>query len=338
MEIKKKPSSVPLVDLMEGADRWEIDVDGQHGIVALIDMMPRLVPAGTLCDDEHPEGIKVYGISYVPRKPTADGAVVQAARTSTGQGLKSEKEDSGLTRYLYRHRHGTPFEMVTFKFYHVLPIFIARQLIRHRMASVNEYSLRYAEVKDRFWIPAVDGLRTQGKSNKQHTEGSVDLKVAEQFVTALELGNRQAMDLYQSAVNDGVGRELARVNMPLSLYTEWYWELDLRNLMQFLSLRQDKHAQKEIRDYADAMYELVKPLVPVSIQAYDDYDPNRGGLLLSALDLRVIRRTHTLDEVFSNTRELSEFRSKLQRMGIEPQLQEQALLLLNRREVEKKVT
>lgn len=299
MEIVKQPFAAAMVDVMGGCDRWEVRI-GEHGLCALVDVMPRLVPAGR----------------------TADVAIVQAARTSTGQGTKAEAADRDLQRYLYRNQHTTPFEMVNLKFHHVLPIFVARQLIRHRTASVNEYSLRYAEAKDRFWFPTPDGLRAQGTTSKQHTEGSVDLACATAFVDHLHAQSREEMRQYETARDGGIGRELARVCLPVNLMTEWYWELDLKNLLHFLGLRQDKHAQAEIRDYADAMYALIQPLVPVAVEAYDDYHPLRGGLQLSALDLRALAAWNRHDgampdlgAIFTNTRELSEFGGKVARMG-----------------------
>lgn len=598
MNIVKKKASVELVDLMEGCERWEIQI-GEHGLVALVDMMPRLVPTGR----------------------TADCAVVRAARTSTGQGLKSEAEDRGLERYLFRHSHSTPFEMVDLCFHHVLPIFVARQLIRHRTAclagdvnlhfdlpggierrgnqlytltiaavyakfqptvgsqgdqnfkrnrvqnmllrsvdeatgdvihtrivdvwesgikpcyrvtlengasavmsadhrcltdrgwlslkdfavlpmrgtrslsadakimsigpgsgtgvlcqqieidegsenwlpvvgweeyyavsdqgrvrrivggkgsrsfgrckkltpsdgrlvvslnrpgvqevrlvhhlvleafvgpataglegchengngydnrvdnlrwgtpqsnaddrvrdgattrllcnakrvveityigdvmtydlevegpshnfsagglvvhnSVNEYSLRYSEAQDRFWFPDADNVRQQSKTNKQGGDQSISLLDAQVHIEHLHEVTSKAWDNYQADLGKGVSRELSRTQLPVNLFTEWYWEIDLKNLLHFLGLRQDSHAQKEIRDYADAMYELIKPLVPVAIEAYDDYHPNRGGLLLSRLDIKVLNGGHP-GEVFANERELQEHADKMERIG-----------------------
>lgn len=295
MNVVKHVSAEPLVDLMQGCDRWEVKV-GEHGLVALVDIMPRLVPANR----------------------TADIAIVQAARTSTGKGAKSPGEDRGLIRYLYSHMHTSPFEMVNVKFHHVLPIFVARQLIRHRTASVNEYSLRYAQPKDRFWFPHASQLRTQSTSNKQVTNGSVDLNMAENFIDVLEDTSREAMQEYQTAIAAGIGREQARTILPLNLFTEWFWEIDLKNLLGFLGLRQDKHAQAEIRVYADAMYDLLKTLVPDALEAYDDYHPNRLGMSLSRMDIEALNPKCTptrILELFSSNRELLEFTEKARRIG-----------------------
>lgn len=329
MQVLKKKSEVPLVDLMEGCERWEIDVDGQFGRVALVDIMPRLVPAGVPCSLGDPGVVECvdeegfYNSQYYqPRKFTADMAIVQAARTSTGQGFKGESEDRNLVRYLMRMRHTTPVEMVTCKFYHVLPIFVARQLVRHRTVSLNEYSLRYSEAKDQFWLPEAGSLRKQGVTNKQGGDEPMTAEEVEDFLASLSMVDNEAMEAYQKAIKGGMARELARVILPVNLYTTWYWQISLHNLIHFLGLRQDKHAQKEIRDYADAMYTLIRPLVPVAIEAYDDYHPNRGGMQLSRLDIACLSCTkdfaaqkYLIDQTFGNNRELTEFKAKMERLG-----------------------
>lgn len=290
---EKIPAAQPLVDLMEGCERWHIQID-EHGICDLVDVMPRLVPAGQ----------------------TAEYAIKRAARTSTGgNAIKTEKEDRGLIRYLMRHRHTSPLEFVTFTFHHVLPIFVARQLIRHRMASVNETSLRYSEAKDRFWIPQPQQLRKQSTSNKQGGEEPMDLAQAEVFLTRLQDQNDRQVELYHDAMADGMSRELARIGLPVNLMTEWYWAVDLHNLLHFLGLRQDKHAQKEIRAYADAMYELIKPIVPIVIEAYDQYHPNRQALTLTSIEIGIINGTSGPLDV-ENLRELEEAVAKLKRLGL----------------------
>ncbi|MFM9996149.1 MAG: FAD-dependent thymidylate synthase, partial [Phycisphaerales bacterium] len=237
--IAKVPAESPLVDVMGGCSRHEVKIH-DHGFVALTDAMPRLVPRGQ----------------------TADAAIVQAARVSYGQGTKKVNEDRGLIRYLLRHRHTTPFEMVEFKFHHVMPIFVARQWIRHRTANVNEYSARYSVVKDRFYRPSVEGVRQQSKTNRQGGEGPADVSTAEDFLRYLEETERAQYAGYEKALEGGIARELARIGLPLSVYTEWYWKIDLHNLLHFLSLRMDPHAQQEIRDYANAMFALIQPIVP----------------------------------------------------------------------------
>jgi thymidylate synthase (FAD) len=262
---------------------------GEHGSVALMDCMPRLVPEGTTCDQ----------------------AIVQAARTSYGDGTEKKSDNTGLIRYLYRHRHTTPLEMVEFKFRHVMPVFVARQWIRHRTANVNEYSARYSVVKDRFYRPSVDDVRTQSKTNKQGSDDVVDVGTAEEFLKWLDSQEAQYKE-YQSFVDKGIAREQARIGLPLTMFTEWYWKIDLHNLFHFLGLRMDSHAQKEIQDFAYPMFELIKPLCPIACQAFLDYHPNMGGMLLSAGDIAAIGGGPWP----TNSREKGELLAKLDRMGI----------------------
>src|SRR5687768_15373676 len=206
--IQRKPADTELVDVMGGSGRWEISVH-DHGLVALIDAMPRLVPEGQ----------------------TADAAIVQAARVSYGQGTKKVSEDRGLIRYLLRHRHTTPFEMIEFKFHVVMPIFVARQWIRHRTANVNEYSARYSVVPDRFYVPTVENVRQQSASNRQGGDQAVDAATAEEFLRYLENCQTQYGE-YERLLGKGVSRELARLGLPVNVYTEWYWKCDLHNTLR----------------------------------------------------------------------------------------------------------
>src|SRR5438045_8873388 len=263
MSVEKRAFEEEMAEVMGGAARWEIKVH-DHGLVALTDVMPRLVPVGK----------------------TADFAIVQAARVSYGAGTKQINEDRGLIRYLARHRHSTPFEMVEFKFHHVMPIFVARQWIRHRTANVNEYSARYSIVKDRFYHPTPDNVRQQSASNRQGGETPTDSATAAEFLEYLERVE-QDYQKYQHFIDKVVAREIARIALPASVYTEWYWKLDLHNLFHFLSLRMDPPAQQEIRDYADAMFELVRPIVPIAAEAFLDYD--LGGVHLVRLEAAALR-------------------------------------------------
>lgn len=238
----------------------------QHGFIELVDMMPRVVPVGR----------------------TADSAIVQAARTSTGQGLKTPEEDRGLIRYLLRHRHTTPFEMVEFKFNVSLPIFIARQWIRHRTANVNEVSARYTVLPDQYYLPGE--WRRQSKSNRQGGEEPMEYEPwADEVNCDRKLHQVEDMSFmeYHRRVRAGVSRELARSCLPVSAYTQWYWKCDLHNILHFLSLRCDPHAQLEIRDYADAMLALIEPFVPVTIEAFRDY--RLGAVTLSRLEADSLR-------------------------------------------------
>jgi thymidylate synthase (FAD) len=278
----------PMVDVMGGSSRWDIKVH-DHGFVSLVDCMPRMVPEGK----------------------TGDFAIVQAARVSYGQGTKQVSEDRGLVRYLMRHRHSTPFEMVEFKFHIAMPIFIARQWIRHRTANVNEYSARYSIMPDRFYRPDIENVRKQSKSNRQGGEGPIDAGTAEEFLKLLE-GAEANYAKYLDLTERGVARELARAVLPVSVYTEWYWKCDLHNIFHFLSLRMDPHAQIEIQDYAKAMYELIKPIVPVACEAFEDYRLN--AMHLTGLEIDAIRTGKPL--ATENKRETAEWEAKKARLGL----------------------
>jgi thymidylate synthase (FAD) len=287
-QIQQKPFETPTYDVMNGSSRWEIKVH-DHGLIALLDVMPRLVPQGQ----------------------TADAAIVQAARVSYGQGTKKVNEDRGLIRYLLRHRHTTPFEMVEFKFHVVMPIFIARQWIRHRTANVNEYSARYSVVPDRFYVPTVENVRQQSTTNRQGGDQPVDVETAEEFLNYLERCHAQYAE-YQRLLDKGVSRELARIGLPVSVYTEWYWKCDLHNILHFLSLRMDAHAQQEIRDYATAMFALIKPIVPIVAEAFEDY--HTGGAHLTRLELESLRSGEPIKT--DNKREQAEWEAKRKAMGL----------------------
>ncbi|MQX36001.1 FAD-dependent thymidylate synthase [Roseospira navarrensis] len=223
-----------------------------------------------------------------------DGAVVQAARVSYGRGTRRVHEDRGLIRYLMRHRHTTPFEMCEIKFHVKLPIFVARQWIRHRTANVNEYSARYSVLDREFYIPAPEHLAAQSSDNRQ---GRGAVLSGSEAADVLDILRGDAMRCYASyermlAEDDddrqGLARELARMNLTLNTYTQWYWKVDLHNLMHFLSLRADHHAQYEIRVYAEIMLDLMARWVPIIHEAFQDY--RMGGLHLSRGALGVVRR------------------------------------------------
>jgi thymidylate synthase (FAD) len=286
--IERKAPETPLVDIMEGSARWEVKVH-DHGLVALCDVMPRLVPQGK----------------------TADFAIVQAARVSYGEGTKKVNEDRGLIRYLARHRHSTPFEMVEFKFHQCMPIFIARQWIRHRTANVNEYSARYSVVRDRFYHPDLSNVRKQSLSNRQGGDEPIDEMTAKEFLAYLDKTEALYKD-YEALMEKGVSRELARIGLPVSVYTEWYWKIDLHNLFHFLSLRMDSHAQQEIQDYARAMFALVKPIVPAAAEAFEDY--NFGSMHLSRLEIDAIKSGQPL--ATENKRETAEWEEKKKKLGL----------------------
>lgn len=305
-------------DVMGGCSRHEIRIH-EHGFIALVDAMPRIVPVGQ----------------------TADAAIVQAARVSYGQGTKKVNEDRGLIRYLLRHRHTTPFEMLEFKFHVAMPIFVARQWIRHRTANVNEYSARYSIVPDRFYKPTIDQVRKQSAANRQGGEerfrttvspasaGEMpseamaervraddstlsEHRTAQEFLTYLD--DAEAMyDRYQKLTDAGVSREMARIALPVSVYTEWYWKCDLHNILRFLSLRMDAHAQEEIRVYADAMYALLAPILPHTMEAFRDYELQ--SVRLTRLEIEALREGRAAI-ASENKREQAEWAIKRASMGM----------------------
>ncbi len=228
----------------------------------------------------------------------SDESIVQAARVSYGKGTKKVSEDRGLIRYLMRHHHTTPFEMVELKFHVKLPIFVARQWIRHRTANVNEYSGRYSVMKEEFYLPPPDALQYQSTVNKQGREEEKELPdaVKDAFREHAESTQKALYERYVQFVDEGLARELARINLPLSLYTEWYWKIDLHNLFHFLRLRLDPHAQKEIRAYATVMAEITRTVCPMAYEAFEDYALN--AQYFSGPELRVIG---PLLEKFSDT-------------------------------------
>ncbi|MFN4986067.1 MAG: FAD-dependent thymidylate synthase [Ignavibacteria bacterium] len=249
-----------------------------------------------------------------------DNAIVQAARVSYGSGTKKVHEDRGLIRYLMRHLHTTPFEMVEFKFHVKLPIFVARQWIRHRTANVNEYSGRYSEMKDEFYVPDPEQVRAQSATNKQgRADESFAPEEAERIRTMMRTTQESLYGEYQDLLNTELAREIARINLPVSNYTEWYWKIDLHNLFHFLRLRIDAHAQYEIRVYGEAMAAIVKAAVPLAYEAFEDYIVNSQKF--SAQELHVIKSllssVPTEEELVANGlsgREAREFIDKLSRL------------------------
>lgn len=221
-----------------------------------------------------------------------DSAIVQAARVSYGAGTKHVSNDEGLIRYLMRHWHSSPFEMCEIKLHVKLPVFVARQWIRHRMANVNEYSARYSILDREFYIPAPEQLAAQSRINNQ---GRGDVLEGEEAARVLELLKSDAgrsYDSYESMLSQegqqGLARELARMNLPANIYTQWYWKTDLHNLFHFLRLRADAHAQYEIRVYAEAIADCVKDWVPLAYGAFEDY--RMGGVTLSAKAIECVKR------------------------------------------------
>ena len=200
-----------------------------------------------------------------------DDAIVQAARVSYGKGTSKVSQDRGLIRYLMRHRHTTPFEMVEFKFHCKMPIFVARQWVRHRTANINEYSLRYSEARDEFYYPDPKHIEFQSALNMQGRMGEVSDDLKQKVQDYFKEISERSFEIYSELNNAGVARELARAILPVNLYTEWYWKNDLHNLLHFIGLRSDDHAQYEIRVFSDAMAKSVKAAAPFAWEAYQDY-------------------------------------------------------------------
>jgi len=217
-----------------------------------------------------------------------DSSVVQAARVSYGKGTKSVREDKRLINYLMKHRHTSPFEMVEFKFHCKMPIFVARQWIRHRTASVNELSGRYSVMKDEVWEPSPSDLRKQSQLNKQcSTQETVGEPHASKIIQEFKEDQRRLFEHYNSYLESGIAREIARANLPLSTYTEWYWKIDLHNLFHFLELRLAPEAQREIRVYAEAISEFVKRKCPLSWEAFEEHSLN--GVRFSRSEIAILR-------------------------------------------------
>jgi thymidylate synthase (FAD) len=229
-----------------------------------------------------------------------DAAVVQAARVSYGKGTRRISEDAGLINYLMRHRHTTPFEMCEIKYHVKLPIFVARQWIRHRTANVNEYSARYSILDNEFYLPAPEHLGVQSTANRQGRGDALTGAEAKRVMDLLKEDAERTYAHYEDMLNEGedgkprdparqgLARELARMNLTLNFYTQWYWKTDLHNLLHFLSLRADPHAQYEIRVYAEVMLDTLRRWVPITYDAFCQY--RMGGLHLSAKGLDVVKR------------------------------------------------
>lgn len=256
-----------------------------------------------------------------------DSAIVQAARVSYGKGTKQTNQDRGLIQYLMRHRHTTPFEMCDIKFHIKLPIFIARQWIRHRTASVNEYSARYSILGNEFYIPKPENMAMQSKINKQGRDNILSPEESEKVLQLLHKDAEQCYSHYQEMLNEdeqgnvlnednpSLARELARMNLTLNFYTEWYWKINLHNLFHFLSLRADSHAQYEIRVYAEAMLDIVKEWVPFAYEAFMEYRVN--GVSFSNNAVKAIKAMLNGEKVTAETsgmskREWSEFAATLE--------------------------
>ena len=256
-----------------------------------------------------------------------DAAIVQAARVSYGAGTKHVQNDEGLIRYLMRHWHSTPFEMCEVKLHVKLPVFVARQWIRHRTANVNEYSARYSILDREFYVPAPEQLGAQAVVNRQGRGDVLEGEEAADVMRLLREDSERAYSHYEEMLNQredgtvidpsrqGLARELARMNLSLNYYTQWYWKVDLHNLLHFLSLRADAHAQYEIRVYADAMLDVVKRWVPAVFESFTEY--RMGGAHLSRTGLDVVKRLLAGEPVSQEASGLSkrEWRELMDQLG-----------------------
>ena len=224
----------------------------KNGFVKLIDCMPRQIPLDS-------------------RKLVCDSAIVQAARVSYGQGLKDYETDSKLINYLFKHKHTSPFEMVKFKFHVKAPIFVARQWFRHRMGNYNEISGRYSELKEEIYFP--DKVSSQSKINKQLSSDDDISKNnrVKNLINNTEMYNKIQFNNYKELMNVGVSREIARINLPLSLFTEFYFCIDLHNLLNFIKLRNSKNAQYEIKEYASKIQDIIEPLCPITMKSFNNH-------------------------------------------------------------------
>jgi thymidylate synthase (FAD) len=261
-------------------------------------------------------GVLDHGFVRVIDYMGDDAAICQAARVSYGRGTKSVQNDEGLIRYLMRHWHSTPFEMCEIKLHVKLPVFVARQWIRHRTANVNEYSARYSILDREFYIPAPEHVAAQSEVNNQGRGATLQGDEAARVLEMLKADSTRAYDSYEAMISQdgqqGLARELARMNLPANIYTQWYWKTDLHNLFHFLRLRADAHAQYEIRVYAEALCGIVADWVPLAYGAFADY--RLGGATLGARAMEAVRRmargeTVTFEDSGMSKGEWREFRA-----------------------------
>lgn len=264
------------------------------GFVRLVDCMPRVIP----------EQVK---------KLKCDSAIVESARVSFGDTFKDYNSDKKLIKYLFRNKHTSPFEMVKFKFHIKAPIFVQRQWIRHRTANVNEISGRYSEMKEAMYIP--EELRIQDKINKQGSKFTFIPRpaVIDDYSNSL-VDNSKSYENYKKLVNHGISRELARIFLPLNLYTEFYWCIDLHNLLNFIKLRESPEAQYEIREYAKAVKELTTEFCPITFECYEEYTSN--SIQLSSKEQKLINEKNFSKDNFDSISEYHSFLKKVNKLDI----------------------
>ena len=258
---------------------------GNNGFVKLVDILPRIVNDQELL---------------------CDAAIVQAARVSYSGGTTKTSSDKALVKYLFKNAHTTPFEMVQFKFHIKAPIFVIRQWQRHRMSSYNELSARYSLIEDSFWVP--NRLRTQSDDNKQGS--GADLENDSQLIKMMCRHQEESYELYELLLKEGVCREMARTILPLSINSEFYWKIDLHNLLRFIGLRSDHHAQFEIREYSDAIKKIVKKYCPITMEAFEEY--SEESIRFSKKEIELLNK-HELPKGSKSS--LMEFNNKIERIN-----------------------
>ncbi|MCF7885869.1 MAG: FAD-dependent thymidylate synthase [Candidatus Marinimicrobia bacterium] len=243
-----------------------------------------------------------------------DSRIVQAARVSYGKGTKSKRQDEGLINYLMRNEHTSPFEQVIMTFHCKMPIFVARQWVRHRTARLNEISGRYSVMENEFYVPDQEQIRYQSKDNKQGRNESdeVPQELQQKVLDIIKSGQRQAYDQYNKMLDENIARELARINLPLSLYTQWYWQIDLHNLFHFLKLRMDPHAQWEIRQYAKVMASMAEKVAPFAFEAFETHMLN--AVNFSGIEARALAKVLAGEEYSLNPTAEADFKRKLNKI------------------------
>lgn len=241
---------------------------GNNGFVKLVDVLPRVIT-----QEAYDSGLM------------CDSAVVQAARVSYSAGTKKKNDDIGLIHYLYKNAHTTPFEMVQFKFHIKAPLFVIRQWQRHRMSTFNEISGRYSVMTDSFWIP--DNFRKQSSINKQSSEEPLEQELNNKLIGEYMSKLRDSYSFYNYLLNQGVSREMARTILPVASTSEFYWKIDLHNLLRFILLRSDSHAQQEIRDYSDTIKNIISEYCPISLSAFEEY--STGTIKFSNTEIKAFK-------------------------------------------------
>lgn len=266
--------------------------------------------ADAILDKEYP--VLDKGFVRIVDYLGGDDRIVQAARVSYGGGTKNYREDRALIRYLLRNDHTSPFEQVNFTFHLKMPIFVARQWIRHRTASVNEISGRYSVMKDEFYVPQGENIAAQSDDNKQgRSNEPVEPELQDRVRSLFRDEQQRVYETYSELIDHGVARELARIDLPLSMYTEFYWQMDLHNLFRFLRLRMDSHAQYEIRVYAETLYGIITKVCPVACEAFEEYVV--GAIRFSRSEVEAIKRLIRGEEAGLADRDLERFTNKLER-------------------------